>query len=96
MTQAQIHFAPPRVNGGVVVTLCSSIDSNSAGTPDCPDGRSGDFFGSFTAADIVGPTQQGVAPGDLPAMMDLARRGLLYITIQTRNSPAGEIRGQIN
>jgi hypothetical protein len=95
MTQAQLHFAPGRVNGGVIVTLCSSIDSNSAGTPDCPDGRNGDFFGTFTAGDIVGPAAQGVSPGDLPTVMDLVRRGQVYVKIQTRDSPNGELRGQI-
>jgi hypothetical protein len=57
---AHFHFAPPRVNGGVMVFLCSNAATIQQGP--CPDDGtgSGKVSGTLTAADVVGPGAQGI------------------------------------
>jgi hypothetical protein len=38
VTQAHIHFGPGRVNGGIMVFLCSNLGNGPEGTQPCPDG----------------------------------------------------------
>jgi len=44
---------------------------------------------------VVGPTAQGIAPGDLAAILQMIRAGFGYANMHTPLHPAGEIRGQI-
>jgi hypothetical protein len=47
------------------------------------------------AANVVGPAVQGIAPGDLAAILQMIRAGLGYANMHTPLHPGGEIRGQI-
>jgi hypothetical protein len=51
--------------------------------------------GSIIATDVVGPTAQGINPGDLAAVVRAIRAGFAYVNVHSVNFPTGEIRGQI-
>jgi len=87
---AHLHFAPTKVNGGVTIFLCGG-----GGQPACPAAASGTITGTITAANVVGPTTQGIAPGDLDSALEAVRAGLAYANMHTVNFPGGEIRGQV-
>lgn len=87
-TAAHIHFGQRDVNGGVSVFLCGGT------TPPCTAG-SGNLRGSFSAADVAGPTAQGLNPGEIAELISAIRAGKTYVNVHTNKHPAGEIRGQI-
>jgi hypothetical protein len=87
---SHIHIGQAGVNGGVSVFFCGG-----GGKPACPAATSGTVTGTFTAADVIGPTAQGFAAGDLASVLRAIRAGVTYANIHTANFPAGEIRGQI-
>jgi hypothetical protein len=90
---AHIHFAPVRVNGGVVVFFCGG-----GGQPACPTTPSGTIRGTATAANVVALPAQGVAAMDLDAVKRAIRIGYAYANVHTpapNGFPGGEIRGQI-
>lgn len=88
-TQAHVHFGKKSDSGGVSFFLCGG-----GGRPACtPD--SGTFTGTVTAADIVGPTGQGIAPGEFDEVVRAMRAGVTYANVHTDKHPGGEIRGQI-
>jgi len=87
---AHIHFAQQHVSGGVSAFLCGGGDK-----PACTPG-SGHVEADIDAADVVGPTDQGIAPGQLGELIDAIRAGATYANVHTTpNYPEGEIRGQI-
>jgi hypothetical protein len=49
-----------------------------------------------TASDVIGPSGQGVAPGEFEEAIDAMRDGAAYANVHTMVYPSGEIRGQIN
>jgi hypothetical protein len=87
---AHLHFAPEKVAGGVMIFLCGG-----GGQPACPAATSGTITGTITAANVVGPTAQGIAAGDLHSALKAVRHGLSYANMHTTNFPGGEIRGQV-
>jgi hypothetical protein len=87
---AHLHFAPTKVNGGVTIFLCGG-----GGQPACPGATSGTITGTITAANVVGPTAQGIAAGDLDSALEAVRAGLSYANMHTVNFQGGEIRGQV-
>ena len=91
LTAAHYHFAQEHTPGGVMAFLCGG-----GGQPACPAARSGVVSGRITAANVVGPTNQGVTPGDLRAVIAAIRNGAVYANLHTVNWPEGEIRGQLN
>ena len=93
---AHIHFAPPGVNGGVIVWLCAdpSVPDAPAATPTCA-GSSGEVQGRLIADDIVGPADQGIEAGEGREALRAIRAGLTYVNIHSERYPAGEIRGAI-
>jgi len=94
VTQAHIHFGQPAVNGGVSIFLCGTAASpGPAGTPTCP--QAGTVTRTVTAADVVGPTGQGVAAGNFAGVLRFIQAGEGYANVHTTAHPAGEIRGQI-
>lgn len=88
-TAAHVHFGQKDVAGGVSFFLCGG-----GGKPPCPN-PSGDFSGTAFAADIVGPTAQGIAPGEIAEAIRAMRAGITYANVHTNKHPGGEIRGQI-
>jgi hypothetical protein len=87
---AHLHFAPTKVSGGVTIFLCGG-----GGQPDCPAATSGTITGTITAANVTGPSAQGIAPGDLDSALAAVRAGLSYANMHTTNFGGGEIRGQV-
>jgi hypothetical protein len=63
----------------------------------CPaNSTAGTITGTITAANVVGPTTQGIVPGEWQELVDAMRAGATYINVHDGTFPAGEIRGQIN
>jgi len=87
---SHIHFAPTKVAGGVMIFLCGG-----GGQPACPAATAGTVTGTFSSANVVGPTAQGVAAGDLTTALRQVVQGAGYVNIHDATFPAGEIRGQV-
>lgn len=88
-TASHIHFGQKDVNGGVSVFFCGG-PTTLACTP-----GSGSFSGTFTTADVVGPTAQGIAPGEIAELIAAIRAGKTYVNVHTNKHGGGEIRGQV-
>ena len=51
--------------------------------------------GTITAANVVGPTTQGIDVGNLDSALEAVRAGLSYANMHTVNFGGGEIRSQV-
>jgi len=87
-TAAHIHFGQFGVGGGVIAFLCGGTK------PACTDGE-GTFEGDIVAADIVGPSVQGIQAGEMAEVIQAVRKGFTYANVHTTLNGAGLIRGQI-
>lgn len=94
VTAAHIHVAQPDVNGGVTVFFCGTVPVGFPARLPCP--LSGTVAGDFTAADVIGLTQQQLEVNNLPKLLAAIRAGKTYANVHTTTSPGGEIRGQID
>jgi hypothetical protein len=94
VTQAHIHFGKRAVNGGISVFLCSNLGNGPAGTPACP--ASGTVSRTVGAGDVIGPSGQGIAPGEFAELAAAMRAGATYANVHTVTFAGGEIRAQIN
>jgi hypothetical protein len=92
VTQAHIHFGSASQVGGVSAFLCSNLGNGPAGTQACP--ASGTITGTITPANIIGPTAQGIAPGEFDALVAAIRNGTAYVNVHSTKFPVGEIRAQ--
>jgi hypothetical protein len=88
---SHIHFGQERTNGAVVVFFCGG-----GGQAACPATTSGTITGTITAANVQEVAAQGIAAGDLAAVMRAIRGGAAYANIHTARFPSGETRGQIH
>jgi hypothetical protein len=88
---AHLHFAPTKVAGGVMIFLCGGGNQ-----PACPAATSGAITGTITAANVTGPTAQGIDAGDLASALEAVREGAAYANMHTTKFPGGEIRGQVH
>jgi hypothetical protein len=87
---SHLHFGERRVLGGVMIFICGGGNQ-----PACPTGTSGEINGTMTAANVTGPTAQGIDPGEFAKALVAIREGAAYANIHTAKFPAGEIRGQV-
>ena len=80
------------VGGGVIAFLCGG-----GSKPAYPPGTATEAVvtGVITAADIIGPTAQGIEPGSFDEAVRAIRAGATYANVHSTRWPAGEIRGQI-
>ncbi|HEU4658442.1 MAG TPA: CHRD domain-containing protein [Capillimicrobium sp.] len=92
--QAHVHFAQPGVNGGVSVFLCSNLAGAPAGTQPCPPPPA-TITGTITPASVVGPADQGIAPGEFAELLAAMRARSTYANVHSSAFPNGEMRGQI-
>lgn len=93
-TQAHIHFGQRGVNGGVMVFFCTNL-TPPAGVPQpkpCPL-REGTVEGTVTAADVVGPTGQGITPFNFDNVISAILSGHTYVNVHSTRWPGGELRG---
>jgi CHRD domain-containing protein len=97
VTQAHIHFGGRHQSGGISVWLCGNPSATvmpPAGTPACPL-REGTVEGVLEPEDVVGPTGQGIAPGEFDELVDAIRAGVTYANVHSGARPGGEIRAQL-
>ena len=92
---AHIHFGQHGVNGGIMVWLCqtTAFPSPVSSTPTCP--QSGTVSGVVSAADVIGPSVQGIAATEFAEMVKAISAGVAYANVHSSKFPAGEIRGQL-
>lgn len=88
VTQAHPHFAQRHVGGGINGFLCGGPK------PACPT-PGGTVEGSWTAADVIGPAEQGIAAGQFAEFVSALRAGAIYVNVHSAAFPEGEIRGQV-
>ena len=87
---AHIHFGQAGVAGGVAAFLCGG-GNKPACTP-----TEGTFEGDIVASDVIGPTGQGIDPGQMDELITAMKKGFTYANVHTTRAPAGLIRGQIH
>jgi CHRD domain len=96
VTQAHIHFGQRGTTGGITLWLCQTASNPSPTplkTPMCP--QTGTVTGSLSAADVVGPTGQGIAAGEFAEVLAAIRAGAAYVNVHSSKHGPGEIRGQL-
>jgi hypothetical protein len=91
--QAHIHFGNQSQSGGISTFLCTNLGNGPAGTQACP--TAGTVTGTITPAAVIGPTAQGIAPGEFRELVDAIEAGTAYVTVHSTAFPGGEIRGQL-
>ena len=89
---AHIHLGRIHTAGGVSAFLCGA----DGGDP-CPSGASGkvSISGVVSAEDVVGPTGQGIDPGEIDEILAAMGANAAYVNVHTALYPSGEIRGQV-
>jgi hypothetical protein len=101
--QAHIHIGQRRVNGGISVFLCGNPPTVPPATvpqpPACPPAPA-TVTGVITAANIIGPTAQGIDPtsdtvNEFDELVALLRQELAYANVHSARFPGGEVRGQV-
>ncbi|MEU4643045.1 CHRD domain-containing protein [Micromonospora sp. NPDC023814] len=96
--QAHIHFGGRHQSGGIAAFLCSNLKDAKGGAPQgvqaCPASPA-KIEGTIRPADVVGPADQGIEPGEFDELVDAIEAGVTYANVHTKKYPNGEIRGQI-
>lgn len=98
VTQAHIHFGQKGITGGITIWLCgnpSATVNPPAGTQPCPPPPA-TISGIATAANVVGPSAQGIDPGEFAEVIRAMRAGATYVNVHSTRWPTGEIRSQID
>jgi hypothetical protein len=93
VTQSHIHFGKPGTSGGIAAWLCQGLTAGPVGTTNCDGARTGGATGVITAASVIGPAGQGIAPGEFEELLQAIREGATYVNVHSTLRPAGEIRG---
>jgi hypothetical protein len=93
--QSHIHFGQRGVNGGITIWLCQTTANPSPvpSTPVCV--QSGTVSGVISAADVVGPSGQGISAGEFSEVLAAIRAGVAYVNVHSSKFTGGEIRGQL-
>ena len=91
--QAHTHLGQQGVIGGIMVFFCTNLGNGPAGTQLCP--QEGTVTGTIMAADVVGPSGQGISAGEFAEVLKAIRGGAAYVNVHSSVFPPGEIRGQL-
>jgi hypothetical protein len=94
VTQAHIHLGARGQSGGISVFLCTNLGNGPAGTQECPP-QPATITGTIGPSDVIGPADQGIAPGEFDELVDAIRAGATYANVHSAKYEAGEIRAQI-
>jgi hypothetical protein len=94
VTQAHIHFGARAQTGGISVFLCTNLGNGPAGTQACPAAPA-TITGTIRPADVIGPGDQGIAPGEFDELVDAIAAGATYVNVHTGKYTGGEIRAQL-
>jgi hypothetical protein len=95
VTQGHIHIGQRLANGGISVWLCDTATNPApVDTPDCTASPA-TITGTITAANVIGPANQGIAAGEFDELVDAIRDGFTYVNVHSSLAPTGEIRGQL-
>jgi hypothetical protein len=92
--QSHIHFGQPGVNGGISAFLCTNLGNGPAGTQACPPPPV-TISGTIVPSDVVGPTGQGIAPGEFDELVKAIRAGSTYANVHSTKWTGGEVRSQL-
>jgi hypothetical protein len=95
VTQAHIHFGGETQAGGISVFLCTNLGNGPVGTQACPAAPA-TVTGEIGSGDVIGPANQGIAPGEFDELLDAMDAGLTYVNVHSDIFPTGEIRAQID
>ena len=93
--QAHIHFGGAAQSGGISVFLCTNLGNGPAGTQLCPAAPA-TITGTITAANVIGPTGQGITAGQLGELVQAIEAGVTYVNVHSSLYPGGEIRAQLD
>jgi hypothetical protein len=94
VTQSHVHFGLSREAGGIMFFLCgTAVSPGPSGTPTCP--QSGTVTRTVSAADVIGPSGQGIATGEMARVVKAIQDGAAYGNVHSTMFPAGETRGQL-
>jgi hypothetical protein len=96
VTQAHIHLGREATTGGISAYLCFTTQTVPAGTPTCRGPREGTVSGTIEPSDVIGPTGQGIDPGEYGELLRAIRAGATYANVHTSKYTGGEIRAQID
>jgi hypothetical protein len=95
VTQAHIHFGARAQTGGISVWLCANnVAGAPAGTQACPAAPA-TITGTIRPADVIGPSGQGIGPGEFDELVRAIAAGATYVNVHSEKYPGGEIRAQI-
>jgi hypothetical protein len=105
--QAHIHLGQKNVSSGISVWLCQTplamppFADPTGLAPTCPPSPN-TVTGTFTRANVVGPTGQGITGGaggataeEFAELIDEILAHKTYANVHPTECPGGEIRGQI-
>jgi hypothetical protein len=87
---AGLYFGAAATTGNIVAHICG------APKPACPATADGTVTTTIVAADVVAVTGQGIAAGDLAALIRAMENGVVYANVITSKYAFGEIRGQLD
>ena len=94
---AHIHIGQRHTAGGVMVFLCGGGGKDPCPQP--PGGVEAMVEGDIVPLDVLGPTLQGIEPGEFEEVLAAIRGGNAYANVHTNHNDAfmrGEIRGQLS
>jgi hypothetical protein len=100
--QSHIHLGQERVNGAIVVFLCTNLNNGPAGrTQECPPPPA-TVTGVLTKEDVstapapANAIAQGIAAQEFDELVRAMRAGVTYANVHSSKFPGGEIRGQFD
>lgn len=80
VTQSHLHLGAHHTTGGISVFLCSNLGNGPAGTQACPQSP-GQISGTIHSTDVIGPTGQGIAPGEFAELVTAIRNKVVYVNV---------------